>query len=314
MTTGARATSEEESRVLIPCGDAVLSAYITEPTVEPNGIMIVWLAGRWSVTSIGRSRVFVNLAREFAAKGYHSIRIDFLGLGESTGEEWEWHLDRLSLVEPAAIVTWLAENGYPDIVLAGTCGGARMALSAAPDFDNLLGLVLLAPPLREFKHGTNKASLPTKEFVKRALDWDIIRGLTDAKRRRRYVHQLQQRLRLFKEGRAKSRSGEAQPKERFQWVSRAVTEPLEALVDRGVPVLFFFGELDGYYDDLKRGSNGGRLKWILDNAGDLVTIDTVPGRFFGLGEVEMRDETLKSIDPWLEPIERAHAARRTQTA
>lgn len=293
LERGVRATTMDEERVYVPCGDDFLSGVLTRPTVTPNGTTVVLYAGRWSVTSIGRSRLFVELARELAGLGFHSMRVDFLGLGESTGEEHEWDLEQLFSEEPSAVRAWLAERGLTDVWVAGTCGGARLALDSASHQDGVRGVVLMSPPVRNYRKGDRTATLPTQEFVKRALSKRVLAGLRDPRTRRRYRHHLRSKLR--RSGPSARNAGAS--RREFSWVSQNFVHALEALVRRRVPVLLFFGEDDAAYDDFVRGREG-HLGDILRHAGDLVSVVTVPGRFHGLSQADLHDLSGEAIRTW----------------
>src|SRR5439155_658117 len=58
----------------------------TRPTTAPNGIAAILLVGGIYGLSIGRNRLSVRLARTLASCGYHVMRLDLHGSGESTGE------------------------------------------------------------------------------------------------------------------------------------------------------------------------------------------------------------------------------------
>ena len=185
----AVATTLDEERVLVPCGDELLSGVLTR-AADPGPVGILFLAGRWSVTSIGRSRLFVHLARRLAGRGFASLRLDYLGLGESTGRERRWRLEAPFREEPDAAVAWLAGRGVERVLVVGTCGGARLALDAAARLPAVVGAVLLAPPVREYAKGERTSSLPVAEFLRRGLRPAVLAGLADRRARRRYAHHL----------------------------------------------------------------------------------------------------------------------------
>jgi dienelactone hydrolase len=306
------ATTRDESRLLIPCGDAVLSAVATRPTTDANGTGIIFFAGRWSVTSIGRSRLFVHMARHMAALGFYSLRLDLLGLGESTGEEREWQLHKPFVEEPAAAQKWLDQQGVDDVILIGTCGGARLALSSTPNFERLRGAVLFAPPVRDYAKGDRTATLPTSEFVKRALSKKVLTGLGDKRARNRYLHHARGKLRRMVGGQ-KARPVTDGPQPGFAWVSDTFLDPLQALVQRGVPVLLFFGEHDSYYDDFVRGRSG-RLGKILEKGAELITLVVVPGRFHGLPQADLQREAMEAVEAWLPKLGTASRASARASA
>ena len=306
--TGPAATSRDEDRVFIPCGDDLLAAVLTRPTGPDTATCIVYFAGRWSVTSTGRSFLFVYLARQLARFGYHSVRLDYLGIGDSTGEERPWELARPFTEEPAATMRWLEDRGLRDVVLVGSCGGARVILGSARHVDHLRGVVLLAPPVRDAGKGERTAALPTREFLRRGLSTRVLGGLRDPAKRRRYLHHARGKLRRL--ARPAADGGRRQG---VDWVSPLVLDALDDLVQRRVPVLFLFGERDSYYDDFQRG-RAGRLGTILEEAGDLVTVVEVEDRFFALTQTDMRRLTLDAIEPWLASARAGSASTPTGSA
>ncbi len=290
------ATSRDESRVFIPCGDELLSAVFTRPTVEANGMAVIFYAGRWSVTSIGRSRLFVDVARRLAGLGYHCLRLDYLGLGESTGTERPWRLERPFQEEPDAAVRWLGQQGLADIVVMGTCGGARLALDSTRRIGRLVGAALLSPPVRDYQKGDRTATLPATEFVKRAASRRVLAGLRDPRVRRRYAFHLREKLKRML-GRPGASGGAAGAGE-FQWVTPNILDPLQELAQRGVPVLFFFGAEDAAYEEFTRGRSG-RLGKILEKAGRLIEVVVVDGKFHGLPQSDVARLSGDAIVRWL---------------
>lgn len=297
------ATTLDEERVAIACAGHQLSGVLTRPTVEPNGIAVVFYAGRWSVTSVGRSRLFVYLARRLAGLGYHSLRLDYMGLGESTGAERPWRLEDPFTDEPDAAVAFLAALGLTDIVVAGTCGGARMGLDSTRRIPGVRGAVLMSPPVRDYSKGTRTASLPVGEFLRRAARPQVLLGLRDPRRRRRYAFHLRTKAgglwrRIRTGAGAGAGAGAGTGEEGFEWISPHFLDALEALVKRGVPVLLFFGRDDAAYEEFQRG-RAGRLGRLLERAGDLVSIEVVDGRFHGLAQADVGPLSAAAVEPWL---------------
>ncbi|MCA1703737.1 MAG: alpha/beta hydrolase [Actinobacteria bacterium] len=294
--SGAPATTRDELLVFIPCGNEQLSAVLTVPTVQANGMAVLFYAGRWSVTSIGRSRLWVHLARELAGHGFHCLRMDYIGLGESTGEEREVRLDKPFTDEPASAELWLRQHGISEFIVVGTCAGARMALESTREMTGVRGAVLIAPPARDFQKGDRSATLPTSEFVKRALTKRVLIGLSDANTRRRYIHHVTAKARRLLRAAGDQKDAHSSPG--FEWASRNFLEPLEGLIRRRLPVLIIYGQDDEYFADFQRARKGepGRL---IDAAADLLTLNVLEGRFHGLSETEVQRLTLGALEAWL---------------
>lgn len=287
------ATTRDEERVVIPCGSESLSAILTRPTVDANGTTLVFWPGK--AMSIGRSALFVVMARRLAALGFHSLRFDYLGLGESTGVEREWRLEEPLSEEPVAVNDWLVARGLHHQVLVGTCFGARTVLSFADQVEDLGGLVLISAPVRDFDRGAQTASLPASEFLRRAVSKRVIQGLRDPYRRRRYRHHLRVKARKVLGGKRGDTHDDGGR------VSRGFLEPLEATVRRQTPTLMIYGEDDAYYDEFQRARSG-RLGRVLDSAGGVVTLHVIPDRFFGLPQVEVQQVAMESFTAWLPTV------------
>jgi len=256
-------------------------------------VAVVFLHGG-AANSIGRSRLYVHLARQLAGMGYHSLRVDLLGVGESTGPEPSWRLAELATHEPLAVVDWLRGQGLSKYVLAGSCWGARSALASAPAFDGLQGMVLFEPPVRDIEKGQVTASLPGSQFVRRAFTKRVLAGLRDPDRRKRYQrHVVVKARRLLHRSR---RPDQARADRGFE--ARSFIGPLTVLVERGVPTLLFYGEQDRAYEEFTNPA-AERLTELLERAGDLVEIILTPGKFHGLGQAEVQRITTEGLEAWL---------------
>jgi len=247
-----------------------------------------------AANSIGRSRLYVHLARQLAGMGYHSLRVDLLGVGESTGPEPSWLLAELATHEPRAVIDWLLRQGMSEYVLAGSCWGARSALASAPAFDGLKGMVLFEPPVRDIEKGQVTASLPASQFVRRAFTKRVLAGLRDADRRRRYQRHLAVKARRLLH---RSRHPDKARADRG-FEARSFIDPFRVLVDRGVPTLLFYGEQDRAYEEFTNPA-AERLARLLERAGDLVEVIVTPGKFHGLGQIDVQRITTEALEAWL---------------
>lgn len=303
-STARVATAADEVPVWIPVGDEALFAILTRPTVEPNGVtVVVSSSGHW-VTTIGSNRTYVRLARSLAAAGYHTLRMDYLGIGESSGPSRRYRLDQPFAGDAAAALDWLRGQGLHRFVLLGNCYGARVAMAAAqaaPPGD-VVGVALFPPVVRDFEHGQRAASLPVRELVRRAFTRGALRNLRSAEKRRRYRAALAKKVRTAAARRRAGRDGGGDRGGRqqgaFEWVSPHFVRPLAGLVEANVPVLLVFGKDEDFYLDFQRGRPG-RLDEILERAGDLVTLDVIEGNAHGLGTIAVQDEVVDAITRWL---------------
>jgi uncharacterized protein len=132
------------------CG---LSAMLHHPADPPKQLAIIILSpgikGR-----VAPHRLYVKIAREFAAMGYMVLRFDPEGMGDSEGQiQFEYLADVYGTIELGGVVEdtlcamdWLEkEHNISRFILSGLCGGAITGLltgAADPRVDALLGLGL----------------------------------------------------------------------------------------------------------------------------------------------------------------------------
>jgi dienelactone hydrolase len=140
--------SRDEQPVFFPAGPETLFGILTSPPARPRGTAVVLLQGAGYVISANHNGLWARLARALAARGWHALRLDYHGVGESTGRFERVRLDRLPTLDLLGAVDWLAGAGVGRAVVVGSCFGARVALEAAPEIAALAGVALLGPPLR----------------------------------------------------------------------------------------------------------------------------------------------------------------------
>lgn len=287
----------EETPVFLRSDGATIFAVHTRPPA-PNGSGFVHLnilrhavGGSW-----GPKRFTVRLSRRIAAGGYDALRIDYRGVGESTGTVGLMTTTRPFTPDLDAGLEWLASRRIGSVVLAGTCFGGRTALAAAPEVAGLRGVVLIATSvIDEVREGTDGPvalqSFPWDK-LRRGLRPRVIRGLLDPRKRRQYRGYLGSlRKSTVATMRARSRHDD-------YWVSTRFLEPLDRVVDRGVPVLFVYGTADWQLADFER-ARAGRLGQILDKAGPRAEVAVLEGRVHGAVDPRVDDAVIDLVADWV---------------
>jgi alpha-beta hydrolase superfamily lysophospholipase len=307
---GAPATAADEYPAFVAAPGGDLLAVVTDPTAEPIGLAAVLLRGAGWRPSSGPRRTQVTTSRRLAARGFHAVRFSYHGLAESggTGDEIV-RLDQPYTADAGAVVDWVAARGLR-AVLVGNCFGARTALAyaAGPGAgDKVAGLALVVPPVHDFEVARRLDRRPLGHFAKRARVGRLWAVLRDPARRRALRRTLRalagvagSKLRLRRRDRpapGPSNGPAGAPAPAPDWLSRRFVAQLRAAVDRGIPVLFVYGEDDPYGADfaLARAS---LLRPVLAQAGDLVTVTTVPGRVHGLTSVETQQAMIAAVEAW----------------
>lgn len=297
MTGAPAATTRDELLLYLSADGEDFFAVVTRPPAAGNGTGVVILSdARW-VSTLGMNRFYVDLTRALAGSGFHAVRFDYLGVGESAGATRKYRLDAPLVAEARALATWLRDQGMERVVFLGTCYGARVALDAAAGTDLVDGVAMFPPVLRDHEKGERAASLPVSEMARRALRTRTVAALRSPSERRRYVRVARTKLRqLARPGQTGSEGGAT--RSGFEWVSPRFVDPLADLVGRGLQVLFLFGEDDDFYHDFKRGY-AGPLGQVIEPAGDRVEVVTVPGRTHGLATIDTQQAVADALKSWL---------------
>ena len=126
--------------------DETLVGVLHEPEANVRGTGVVFLHG-WSGYRAGPHRMFVETARRLCAAGYHALRFDLRGRGDSTGDVAATDLDGMIEDARAARRFLLDQDGVERTCWLGICSGGNVALGAASLDKDVDGLILWSTPL-----------------------------------------------------------------------------------------------------------------------------------------------------------------------
>ncbi|HEX6421076.1 MAG TPA: hypothetical protein VFZ77_21410 [Acidimicrobiales bacterium] len=228
-------------------GDETVLSVLTRPTGPARGVGVIFLNGGHFGSSAGKNRIYTRMAADLAERGYHSIRLEWHGIGDSTGAVDEYIMEEPFLDEAFGAARLLRAEGVERIVVYGECFGARTAVVAAEQMPDLAALYLVTLVLRDGAVSDQNpqrlvSELPTSEFVKRL---GKLRHLGDPKRRRLYASIVRNKVRHVVQGARYRHEGTRLA----PWVSRQVVDGLEGLGRRGIPVRLVYGT--SYWDPHK---------------------------------------------------------------
>jgi pimeloyl-ACP methyl ester carboxylesterase len=153
-----------EYPVFLPDGDEHVAAVLTAPERSPRGLVLLVTGGGGTPRS-HRASMFTRVARELADRGIASLRVDVLGVGDSTGRA------AFSLREPPieAILSSarfaIDVTGVRILGMAGNCGGARTTLEVVqriPGFQSV-ALMFVKP------HAVLRSVHPAVQWAKRSI-------------------------------------------------------------------------------------------------------------------------------------------------
>jgi pimeloyl-ACP methyl ester carboxylesterase len=273
-----------------------LFGVLTRPTGASNGVGILLLSSGLATASPGRNRVYTRFGRQLAANGFTSLRFDYRGTGESTGLMEKFRLADPVVPDAVGAAQVLADDGITDVISIGVCYGARTALASAEHIDTLRGMVLLAPPMRDFEIGEQFTSKPLSWWVRKGARWQSVRGLFSRHRRGVYSKLLQRKFR-----RRAARSESPADREARRFLSPRVVNQLTDAIERGQRVLLLFGEDDACYAEFQQLQQR-RLRQVLERAGDLVSVAVVPGKVHGLTTSAVQRDVISATVEWLPSV------------
>jgi pimeloyl-ACP methyl ester carboxylesterase len=136
----------------------------------PGGPEAVVLLPGWSGTRFGPQRILWQTAQGLRAAGYTTLRLDFLGRGDSEGDATAVTLDGM-IADTAVAIAWLrAHAGVSRVHLVGLCSGGNVALGAAsclPEIGHVVCWSLL--PFMEHKAQAAKQGTPRRHLLRQLV-------------------------------------------------------------------------------------------------------------------------------------------------
>jgi pimeloyl-ACP methyl ester carboxylesterase len=248
-------TIRERPLDLMPAGTFGILA---EPTDAPGADHCVVFLNAGAVRHIGPNRIWVDSARELAAAGVRSVRVDLAGIGEAAGVSARF-AEVAEFYEPEfgeqveAVIGALERAGLGRrFVLAGLCSGGYWAYRLGVEDERVERIVLLNTGAFIWRHSL------VFEYDEKGISmigqgrlWGkLLRGEFDLKKIRAFAYLVAKRLRqtgreLY--GRVRGRSD----LERSERSPRLEAE-FDLLRDRGTAVSLGFSADEPAFADIER--------------------------------------------------------------
>jgi len=302
MSDTAVATQYTEAPVFLQAGDDTIFGIVTHPRgwIPRTGFII--LPGGGTPLTTNRNRLSVRICRHLAALGFTSMRCDYHGTGESTGQLQQIRLDQPFVEDVAVAIAHLKDMGVERIILAGSCFGGRTSLAAAAASEDVAAVMLIATSPRDYMMGERIGA-------RKAADWSLSRYLLEAIRPRTFRGLFNPRLRrsYVSHARTKMRQmtgtlpgGKRRLEERpmgTEIVSPHFDGHMRSLASRGVPVLLLYGNEDVFLEEFQTAAEG-PLADVMNEALGSIQVRTVPGRLHGLTTVAIQDAVFDEVVAW----------------
>jgi dienelactone hydrolase len=276
--------------VFIPAGtDDVFGIFTRPASTAANGIAVLVLPGGGGEPTFGKNQVRRRLARELAGRGFHVLRINYRGVAESGGKPRKVDFEDPWTEDGIASIHWLESEGFKRIVIVGQCFGGRTALAMAEQVPELVGLALVAPPVRDVNH--------QEAMLRHPLSWYLRRGARLRSTGRLVGNNAAKRRRKTIMGKLR-RTVTASPKRQNNGASSGFLDGLKATLDAGTPILFLYGSSADFYPDFDF-VQAGPMARMVERSGDLITMQVVDARFGGMQSLPTQDVFVNSLIAWI---------------
>ena len=157
-----------ERPVYFPCADDTLFGILSLPDHQTDSLVLVAGGGGPNAATFQRNGVATRLARRLTEIGIGVLRFDYHGVGDSTGEIDEFHLEKPLRKDVEAAASWARVEGFSRVGLLGICFGSRTALSVLDGGQKVSAFVLVTMPLAD---AVEKAVIATRQLARRQLTW-----------------------------------------------------------------------------------------------------------------------------------------------
>jgi len=130
-----------ESNITIECGNIKLEGSLNKNSPQ-KGVIICHPHPLYGGNM--ENSVVMTIAESFFEKGFTTLRFNFRGTGNSTGMFDHGNGEQEDI---RAVMSWLTQNGYQKIYLAGYSFGARMNALVVSKGCSIEDHIMVSPPV-----------------------------------------------------------------------------------------------------------------------------------------------------------------------
>ena len=287
-------TRVRESPLTIEQPFGQLFGILSEPLDVPASDLCAVMLNAGAIRHIGPDRMWVELARRWAARGVPTLRLDLQGLGDSDGDAERFGNVRefyvVELVEQVlATLDVLAARGpHQRFMLGGLCSGAYWAFHGALADERVVAALMLNPRII-FWDSSLVVARGVRRGILRPASWGkVVRGDVPFSRvtalAKRTPGVIADAPRRTLANRRARRAGH-----------HALDDRLDQLRDAGKQILFAFSENEPLWEELQRDG-----QWDHRDRWPNVTFEFIPGRDHTLRPIESQRRAHEALDRALE--------------
>ena len=142
----ASADTFRETARYLQSGTETLFAVYTSPVSARTDLGVLLVHSGSNNFSAHRNGVWTDISRRLACEGIPSLRFDFAGTGESSGE-FVLRLDGQPVTDVTAAADALRATGCRRLLIIGSCFGGIPSVAAGVAREDITGMILVSPPL-----------------------------------------------------------------------------------------------------------------------------------------------------------------------
>jgi alpha-beta hydrolase superfamily lysophospholipase len=263
-----------------------LFGVLTEPVDSASSNLGAVLLNAGAIRRIGPNRMWVEMARNWAARGVPSLRLDLEGLGDSDGDDTrfadvaELYIPQLVDQVQIAMDVLEAQGTAQRFVLVGLCSGAYWSFHAAARDERVAAAFMLNPRTLFWD-----AAQETVRYLRRGLlkpaSWRMVaKGEVAPSRVAEVIRRTPGSV--FKRGIGRMRR---------RGTADQLDLVLDVLRDDGKQLLFLFSENEPLHEELERQ---GRLprneRW------PNIKLELIPGRDHTLRPLYSQERAHEALD------------------